>query len=105
MEKDTGRRIRELRADGGASANDYLMQFQADLLNRCVRRSAIAETTALGVAMLAGQAAGVWTSSGELAQLRRADRIFEPEMAVRERNELVRGWRDAVARVLMNPRT
>src|SRR6266436_6172265 len=76
MEADTHRRIPELRVDGGAAANDYLMQFQADLLARPVRRPAMAETTALGAAMLAGLAAGVWRSPDEFARLRRADRRF-----------------------------
>jgi len=102
MEKDTGRRIRELRADGGASANDYLMQFQADLLNRPVQRCSMAEITALGAAMLAGLAVGRWSSPDEVPRLSGRPRVFEPEMGVRERDGLVAGWRDAVARVL-NP--
>lgn len=100
MEKDTGRHIRELRVDGGAAANDYLMQFQADLLNRRVRRPAMAETTALGAAMLAGLATGVWRSVSELAPLRKTDRMFKSAMTGRERARLVAGWRSAVARVL-----
>ncbi|HXZ88240.1 MAG TPA: glycerol kinase GlpK [Candidatus Binataceae bacterium] len=102
MEKDTGTRIRELRADGGASANDYLMQFQADLLGRAVRRCAMAETTALGAATLAGLAVRLWGSRDEAAQLSGRYRAFEPKMSVRERDALVAGWRDAVARVLMH---
>src|SRR5262249_61024540 len=67
MEKDSGRRVRELRVDGGATANGYLMQFQADVLGRLVRRPKMAETTTLGAAMLAGLAAGLWLSPAELA--------------------------------------
>jgi glycerol kinase len=99
MERDTGRRVRELRVDGGATANDYLMQFQADVLGRPVRRPAMAETTALGAAMLAGLAAGVWRSPRELAALKRAGRVFRPAMRAQERKGLLSGWRDAVARV------
>lgn len=99
MESDTGRRVRELRVDGGATANNYLMQFQADLLGRPVRRPAMAETTALGAAMLAGLAAGVWRSPAEMAALNRAGRVFRPAMRAAERERLVGGWRAAVARV------
>ncbi len=99
MESDTGRRVRELRVDGGATANNYLMQFQADLLGRPVRRPAMAETTALGAAMLAGLAAGVWRSPTELAALNRAGRVFRPAMRAAERERLVGGWQAAVARV------
>lgn len=99
MEHDTGRRIRELCVDGGATANGYLMQFQADLLGRPVRRPAMAETTALGAAMLAGLAAGVWRSPGELKALGGRARVFRPAMRAAERARLVNGWREAVARV------
>lgn len=99
MESDTGRRMRELRVDGGASANDYLMQFQADLLARPLRRPAMAETTVLGAAMLAGLATGLWRSPRELATLNRAGRTFRPAMRAPERERLVGGWREAVARV------
>lgn len=100
MERDTGRRTKELRADGGAAANDYLMQFQADLLNRPVRRAATTEVTALGAAMLAGLAAGLWRSPDEIARLARSGRVFEPAMGARERRRLIAGWQDAVGRVL-----
>jgi glycerol kinase len=98
MEKDTGARIRELRADGGASANDYLMQFQADLLNRSVRRCAMPETTAWGAAILAGQAMRLWGPAGPFRS-RQADKRFVSKITVRERNGLVAGWRKAVAQV------
>jgi glycerol kinase len=100
MEADTGRHLSELRVDGGAAANDYLMQFQADLLARPVRRPKIAETTALGAAMLAGLATGVWRSADSLAGLRKIDRTFQPKMKADERDQLINGWRDAVRRVL-----
>ncbi|HEX3409982.1 MAG TPA: glycerol kinase GlpK [Candidatus Binataceae bacterium] len=100
MEADGGKRIAELRVDGGAAANDYLMQFQADLLGRTLRRPSMAETTVLGAAMLAGLAAGVWRSTGELKALRKFDRVFRPRMKRAERKRLLSGWRDAVARTL-----
>ncbi|HXD91316.1 MAG TPA: glycerol kinase GlpK [Candidatus Binataceae bacterium] len=100
MEQDTGKRIARLRVDGGASANDYLMQFQADLIGQPVVRPRMAETTALGAGLLAGLAVGVWRSAGEMAELRKIDRIFKPGMKPRERTRLLEGWRDAVSRVL-----
>ena len=103
MERDGLQAIAELRADGGAAANDYLMQFQADILSQPVRRAAMLETTALGAAMLAGLACGVWRSPAELARLRGPGRIFKPRMASRQREDLLRGWHDAVARVLSLP--
>jgi glycerol kinase len=104
LERDGGRPIAEIGADGGAAANDYLMQFQADVLGRPVRRAAMLETTALGAAMLAGLACGVWRSPAELADLHGYGRIFKPRMASSRREELMRGWHDAVARVLSQPR-
>jgi glycerol kinase len=100
MEADTGESMSELRVDGGAAANNYLMQFQADLLNKPVRRPKMAETTALGAAMLAGLATGFWKSLDELSALRKTDRIFKPKMISEERERLIAGWRDAVKRVL-----
>jgi glycerol kinase len=99
MEKDTGKGIRDLRVDGGAAANDYLMQFQADLLNRPVRRFAMTEATAWGAAMLAGQAAKLWRG-GVATRSRQKESVFRSAMRDRERNELVAGWRNAVAKVL-----
>jgi glycerol kinase len=88
--------------DGGAAANDYLMRFQADLLGRPVRRPKMAETTALGAAMLAGISAGFWSDADALGSLRGPDRVFEPKMKLRERTALVAGWREAVSRVVTN---
>ena len=99
MEKDSGRSISELRVDGGATANGYLMQFQADVLGRPVRRAKMAETTALGAAMLAGLATGLWRSPGELAGLGGSGRFFRPSMRSAERERLIDGWHAAVARV------
>jgi glycerol kinase len=100
MEKDSGHRIPELRVDGGVSANDYLMQFQADLFGRPVRRPLMGETTVLGAAILAGLAAGVWRSADDLKALRKLGRAFRPRMGSVERQRLLAGWRDAVSRTL-----
>ncbi len=99
MQNDTGRRIAELRVNGGAAVNDYLMQFQADLLQCPVRRPRMAETTALGAALLAGIAAGIWHDADELTSLAKGARLFKPQMSVTERDQLVAGWHTAVNRV------
>lgn len=96
MEKDSGLKIRELRVDGGATVNDGLMQFQADLLSTDVIRSAVTETTALGAAFLAGLATGFWSGTDELRGLWQAGRLFTPHMKDEERESLVRGWHRAV---------
>jgi glycerol kinase len=98
MEQDCGRPLEELRADGGAAVNDFLMQFQADILDRPVVRPADVETTALGAAFLAGLATGFWKTRGEIESFWRAERRFEPRMAASVRAALIDGWRDAVAR-------
>ena len=103
MERDGRRPIAEIRADGGAAANDYLMQFQADVVSRPVRRAAMLEVTALGAAMLAGLACGVWRSPADLGRLRGAGRVFKPRMGHSERSQLLRGWHEAVGRVRSTP--
>ena len=100
MEGDTGQRISALRADGGAVVNPYLMQFQADILDRPVVLPKIAETTAMGAAMLAGLAAGVWKSAASLNQLRKGGKIYRSKMRGELRDRLLAGWREAVSRVL-----
>ena len=100
MEADSGDALTELRVDGGAAANDFLMQFQADILGAPVARPAYLETTALGAAYLAGLAAGVWSGTDELERFRQVDRIFEPAMDAARREELYAGWKAAVARAL-----
>ncbi len=100
MESDTGRALKELRVDGGAAANPYLMQFQADILGKPVRRPKALETTALGAAVLAGMASGAWKSRDDLAVLGKGADLFRPKMRPAEREQLLGGWRDAVARVL-----
>ncbi|HKV55805.1 MAG TPA: glycerol kinase GlpK [Candidatus Binataceae bacterium] len=99
MEKDTGQKIPELRIDGGAAANDYLAQFQADLLGRPVWRPRMAETTALGAGLLAGIAAGIWRDVDDFTRQRKGGRLFRPGMKRGEREALMTGWRSAVARV------
>lgn len=98
MERDTGRRLRELRADGGATRNDLLMQIQADVLGIPVARSEEAETTARGAAFLAGLAAGLWRGADDVRRAARVDRVFEPRMGADERESLYAGWRRAVER-------
>jgi glycerol kinase len=98
MERETGIRLASLRADGGASKNDLLMQIQADVLGRPVVRSAIAETTAQGAAYLAGLGVGLWQSSEDVAQHFHSDRTFEPALSREQRDERYAGWRKAVQR-------
>jgi len=98
MDDDTGVPIKELRVDGGAAANDLLMQMQADLLGVPVVRPAVTETTALGAAYLAGLAAGVWASGVDLAEQWREDRRFSPAVSGEQAAAARRRWKRAVAR-------
>ncbi len=95
---DAGLRLTELRVDGGATANNLLMQIQADILGMPVVRPVVKETTALGAASLAGLAVGYWTGRDEIAQNWAADRRFLPDMETAQRDHLYAGWRRAVAR-------
>jgi glycerol kinase len=98
MESDSGVALPELRADGGAAANDLLLQFQADLMGVPVLRPAVTETTALGAAYLAGLATGVWKTTDEVARQWRVERRFEPEMSRARAEELRSRWRQALDR-------
>jgi glycerol kinase len=98
MVEESGRPIAVLRVDGGAAANDFLMQFQADVLGATVDRPKVVETTALGAALLAGLGTGLWTQP-ELARVRAVDRIFKPKMKSADREAVYAGWKAAVARV------
>src|SRR5262249_48874401 len=98
MQADAGVRLAELRVDGGASRNDLLMQFQADIIGAPVVRPQITETTALGAAYLAGLAAGFWTSEDEIASQWRAERRFEPAMPASRVRELRARWTQALER-------
>ncbi|MDP6442564.1 MAG: glycerol kinase GlpK [Pirellulaceae bacterium] len=100
MQRDSGGAIKELKVDGGASINNALMQFQADLLNVNVHRPVVAETTALGAAYLAGLAVGVWSDLDEVRQYWTLDREFTPQMDDAQRNGRYRQWRRAVDRSL-----
>jgi len=99
MAADAGEPLRALRVDGGAAANGFLMQFQADVLGVPVDRPRVVETTAMGAAFLAGLATGFWKSQADLERARRIDRRFTPRMNAETRDALYRGWQDAVARV------
>ncbi len=96
MQADTGARVEELRVDGGASANNFLMQFQADILGTRIVRPFDVETTALGAAYLAGLAVGVWSGTEELESLWVRERVFEPQMPETQREELFARWQHAV---------
>ena len=98
MEKDTGLSLSALNADGGASRDGFLLQFQSDILSKPVRRPMIRETTALGAAYLAGLAVGFWRDTEELKSLWRQDAVFQPDMAQERRNALLSGWHRAVGR-------
>jgi glycerol kinase len=103
MQKDSGMALKELRVDGGATANDLLMQFQADLLGVPVVRPKVLETTALGAAYLAGLTVDLWKSRDEIAAQWQAERRFEPRMEAGKREELMARWRRAVQRSLRWP--
>ena len=98
MQKDAGEKLSELRVDGGAAANDLLMQFQADLLGVPVVRPKVLETTALGAAYLAGLTVDLWKSRDELASHWKAERRFEPRMSPSDREARMARWREAVGR-------
>lgn len=96
MEADAGITIKELRVDGGATANNLLMQFQSDLLHAKVVRPIVTETTALGAAYLAGLAVGYWKNVDEIQQQWQMDRTFTPQISEDQRQQLSRGWKRAV---------
>jgi glycerol kinase len=98
MQKDSDERLTELRVDGGAAANNLLMQFQADLLGVPVVRPKVLETTALGAAYLAGLTVNLWKSREELASHWKADRRFEPRMERSDAEARMARWREAVSR-------
>ena len=99
MERDTGIRLQELRVDGGASANNFLMQFQSDIIDATIRRPMIRETTALGAAYLAGLATGVWNDLDEIREQWTLDKLYTPKMAAEVRERNLRGWDKAIGRV------
>ncbi len=100
MEKDSGLKIKNLKVDGGASANDFLCQFQADILGVNVVRPKVIETTSLGAAYLAGLRAGFWKNTDEIRKLWKKDRVFSKKMKPSESSRLYYGWQEAVRRTL-----
>jgi len=100
VQTDSQIKLNELRVDGGASRNDSLLQFQADILQIPVVRSRITETTALGAAYMAGLATGFWESTDELASHQTAEKVFNPQMLETKAKELRRRWSEAVKRAM-----
>ena len=96
MKADSGIKLAALKVDGGASANDFLMQTQADIINAPVNRPECVETTAMGAAYLAGLAVGYWGSREEVIQNWAIDKIFKPQIGDEEREKRIRGWNKAV---------
>lgn len=101
MEEETGIMADKLAVDGGAVDNNFLMQFQADILNKAVVRPSIIESTSLGVAYMAGLKGGIWKSSEELARLKLIEREFCPSMADQQREELLKGWNKALRQAML----
>jgi glycerol kinase len=98
MAADAGASVATLRVDGGAAANDLLLQLQADVLGVAVERPVVGETTALGAAYLAGLAVGYWRDVAEIASNWALDRRFEPRMSADRRESMLAGWHRAVER-------
>ena len=100
MQEDSGIDLKELRVDGGAVANNFLMQFQSDILGVPVHRPKVIETTALGAAYLAGLAVGFWRDMDEISVKWNVDRVFSPEMDEEHKEKIYKGWKKAVGRSL-----
>jgi glycerol kinase len=100
MTKDSGVELKQLKVDGGAVANDFLMQFQADITSVEVQRPAVTETTAMGAAFLAGLAVGFWSSTSELKHKSGTDKTFIPSISDEKRDELYTGWQKAVSQTI-----
>jgi glycerol kinase len=98
MEGGRTRSNQPLRADGGQSNNPFVMQFQADILDRPVEVAGVAETTALGAAFLAGRGVGLWRSESEISSLWQTSARYEPSISESERTNLYAGWLDAIRR-------
>jgi glycerol kinase len=97
MQKDSGITLKELRVDGGMVANDFMLQYQADILQVAVERPVVQETTALGAAYLAGLAVGYWKDKADITKNRMSDRVFKPKMKTTEAQKHYEGWLTAVA--------
>ena len=100
MEAETGTRLDVLKVDGGASISEFMMQFQADILQKPIDRPASVETTALGAAFLAGLSAGVWNKLEDICELRSTQKLFTPQLDAAEARQKMAGWRKAVQRAL-----
>jgi len=98
MQKDYGKEIRKLRVDGGAVENNFLMQFQSDLLNIEVDRPEVTDVTALGSAFLAGLSVGFWSNKSEIEECRITNRIFKPSITPQQRDKLLDGWHKAIGK-------
>ena len=96
MKADSGIELAALKVDGGASANNYLVQTQANLINAPVQRPVCVETTAMGAAYLAGLAVGYWSGTGDVLKNWSVDRTFTPDIAPEERKKMINGWNKAV---------
>ena len=103
MQVEAGVPLTHLLVDGGATRNELLMQFQADILNVPVYRSAVSDNSALGAAYLAGLAVGIWDSLEEIIALPRPQQLFEPQMNADQRQQLYAGWKQAVERTMFEP--
>lgn len=100
MAKDLNQPLKKVAVDGGAARSDYLMSFQASISNLPIERPVSVETTALGAAYLAGLGVGYWKNMEELRKLRSIERVFESKFSQEEREEKLKGYRDAVRRTL-----
>jgi glycerol kinase len=100
MEEDSKIELKALKVDGGAVKNNFLMQFQSDILGTTVLRPEVTETTALGAAYLAGLAVGFWKDKEEISSKWRLDREFNPELEEEKKEKLYKGWKKAVSRAL-----
>ena len=100
MEEDSGIKLNGLKVDGGAAANNFLMEFQADILGEVVKRPTVLETTALGAAYLAGLAVGFWKDLDELHDKARVEHTFTPDNDEEKRERRYKGWKKAVKRSL-----
>jgi len=102
MENEGEIQLTDLRVDGGPTRNDFLMQFQSDMLQGKVERANIEEVSALGAAFLAGLAVGFWKDLDEIKALRKSDKTFQPKMEKEKVEELYKGWKKAVAKARYN---
>lgn len=100
MEEDSGLKLEKMQVDGGASRNDFLLQFQSDLLQTSVVRSKISETTALGAAYLAGLAVGYWNTMDEIKEQFQVESVFEPKMDEKTQKEHLNGWKKAIDAII-----